>query len=132
MKTIVKNYRIGLLLLIAMTLAPALAFSQNNSPLYLPEIFTDIGTMAAAVVAIAAIVNNAINLKGFAKQLSSWAISLALAFIGWGLGAKIFNGLVWYQVLVTGFGVGLLANGVFDMPAVKFILQKLRIEPADR
>lgn len=64
-----------------------------------------------------------LKLEGFKAQLVSWLIGVAL-----GLGGVVLG---WIDTLpqgvLDGFLAALVANGVFDIPLVKALLEFLRI-----
>ena len=49
------------------------------------------------------------------KHALSWTVSIGVAFVYNFLDLGIFAGLKWYNVLVYGFIIGLISNGVFSL-----------------
>lgn len=125
-----KNFIKSLLTLVLMLVLPVFLFAQDGSTLSgdIQSYFVSIAALASLVVIISSWINNLLNLKGFYKQLSSWIIALILSFIGWALQIGMFVGLQWYIVILYGFGVGLVANGIFDISIIQLVLKFLKIE----
>ena len=60
--------------------------------------------------------------KGWMKQIASWLVALILSMAGWWLKLGVFDGLIWWHALVFGAGVGLAANGFFDIKLIQTML----------
>jgi len=90
--------------------------------------FLSIGALVPLVVILASFVNSKLKLSGFLKQLVSWIISILLCFVGWYFKLGVFEGLIWYVVLIYGFAVGLAANGFFDIKLIQAILKAVKLE----
>jgi len=81
-------------------------------------IFAAIATVSSAVSA--AVLGACKITKSWLQQLIAWVIAIALSFAAWGL--HLFPAITspeWLAILVQGFFVGLVSNGVYDIEAVK-------------
>ncbi len=109
---------------------PVMIFAQDGNAITgdIQSYFVSIAALASLVVIVSSWLNNLLNLSGFYKQLSSWVIAIILSFVGWALQIGMFVGLQWYIVILYGFGVGLVANGIFDVSIIQFVLKFLKIE----
>lgn len=90
--------------------------------------FLSLAALVPLVVLIAAFVNTRLKLSGFLKQFVAWLISILLCFVGWYFKLGMFDGIVWWIVLIYGFAVGLAANGFFDISLIQAILKALKLE----
>lgn len=64
--------------------------------------------------------------KGWVKQLISWIVPVVLSVLGFCLGLGLFAGYGaltawtgWVYTILTGFGVGLISNGLYDISGVQ-------------
>lgn len=114
------------LLVLAMFAIVISAMAQSPEMVAVNEYFGSIATLVALVPLITQFPKKWFNLQGIWIQVVSWLISVALAFIGWGFGLGMFVEItVWWHVLAVGVGVGLAANGVFDISYVRMFLNWL-------
>ncbi len=135
MKTIVnfckKHFKLLIFSFISLiaVFIPFTTFAQDGfNFLEIGNSFADISTMIPLVLFLSSGLNNLLSLKKFGKQLVSWLIAIALAYIAWFLKLGMFEGQTWYMAGITGVAVALVANGIFDIPAVKLFLKWLKIE----
>lgn len=92
----------------------------------LSTVFGSLSSILGAVLFITEFIKKHVKVEGGIYQLFSWLISITLCFIGWLLNIGIFIGIEeWYSVLACGIGIGLAANGIFDIKIVKAILQAI-------
>jgi hypothetical protein len=99
----------------------------------LPIDFSTLAGVAAVNVFITeAIVKGCKVTKDWAKQLISWATPLLLSIVGllcqFGLFADyghITDWHAWIYTIVTGFGLGLVSNGLYDIPFIQQFLEWL-------
>jgi len=86
--------------------------------------FGSLSAMATLVVIISGYLNTHVlkTLSSTIKQIVSWAVAIALAFIGQmkGLGVVAEANTLW--TIINGLAVGLVANGLFDVNLVQSIL----------
>lgn len=64
--------------------------------------------------------------KGFYKQLISWAIAILILLIMCFANFGYAKDFVWWLAILHGFAAGLASNGVFDIPVLKAILDKIQ------
>jgi hypothetical protein len=96
----------------------------------LPIDFSTLAGVAAVNVFVTeAIVKGCKVTKDWAKQLISWATPLLLSIVGllcqFGLFADygpITDWHAWIYTIVTGLGLGLVSNGLYDIPFIQQIL----------
>lgn len=67
--------------------------------------------------------------KSWVKQLISWGVAIVLCVIGFLIGLGLFSGYGaitawtgWVCTIMTGVGVGLISNGLYDIDGVKKFL----------
>lgn len=97
------------------------------------ECFSTLGGMSALSVVITDALVRSFNVtKGWVKQLISWLVPVLASCFGllcqFGLFAAFGPITAWYAwvyTILTGFGVGLISNGLFDIDWVKTLLDKL-------
>lgn len=67
-----------------------------------------------------------LKLDGWKAQAMTWAVAIALAFVGqWkGLGFFAETDVLW--TVLNGLGVGLVANGVYSVEIVQSVLALLK------
>ena len=85
--------------------------------------FVSFGALAVLTAFIAAFLNGLLKItKGFVKQLIAWAVGIILIIgsklIGFGYAVE----LTFLAALMHGIGIGLAANGVFDVPIIKTLM----------
>ena len=99
----------------------------------LPIDFSTLAGVAAVNVFVTeAIVKGCKVTKDWAKQLISWATPLLLSIVGllcqFGLFADygpITDWHAWIYTIVTGLGLGLVSNGLYDVPFIQQLLDWL-------
>jgi hypothetical protein len=99
----------------------------------LPIDFSTLAGVAAVNVFVTeAIVKGCKVTKDWAKQLISWATPLLLSIVGllcqFGLFADygpITDWHAWIYTIVTGLGLGLVSNGLYDVPFIQQFLDWL-------
>ena len=93
-------------------------------------LYVDLLSLVAAVALFSEWVLNVVTVKKFLAQLVTWGVGIVFAFVGWffelGFLAITPAGdpYLWYEVLIIGVGVSLIANGVWPY-IIKQILEKL-------
>lgn len=88
--------------------------------------FTNFGTFALLTAFIATFVNGLLNIvKKWPRQMVAWGVAIILLVVtdllNWGYAAE-FPILL---AVIHGFGAGLAANGVFNIPIIKAILNAI-------
>lgn len=89
------------------------------------SIFTTLASLVAGVPVVTQAIKRIINkdLPGWANQLISWIIGIAITMFGWFFDLGCLADANWWQALIVGFGVSLAANGVFDINLIKWLLE---------
>lgn len=55
------------------------------------------------------------------QRIISWTIGIILGLFAWIFNLGMFEGLVWWQALLWGFGAGLSSNGIFDTGLIEWL-----------
>lgn len=91
--------------------------------------FATIGGVAALNVIVTEFLNKAVGAKGWVKQVVSWVCPLVIAIVGLVFGWGIFAGYgtigsvaAWFYTILTGFGIGLVSNGLYDIKYVQKVI----------
>ena len=83
----------------------------------------------AIVTSLSSFINKYLDEKtGWFKQKLSWFVAVAVAMLAFLLNLGIFEPLLWWEALLTGVCGGLVANGVYDIPAIQELLLKLKLK----
>lgn len=96
----------------------------SNPALWLGS-FAGVSLLTAFVTAF---VNGFLKIvKSFPKQLVAWGVAIAITLLGDLLNIKIVYtwDFPWWLALINGLAAGLASNGVFDIPVLKAILDKI-------
>nr|WP_321409355.1 hypothetical protein [uncultured Carboxylicivirga sp.] len=124
----------GIAMILSFSL-PLMAFAQSISPdvaavdiFNLQAYFVSIAAMAGVILPVTSFVNKLFKLTGAWKQVLSWAVAVGLGVLAWLLKWGIMADVDWYWMLLYSALAGLVANGLFDIPAIKIILQLLKLE----
>ena len=86
------------------------------------EIITNVGLMAALAIVSSEYLSRLTNFSGFVAQVQSWAVSVLIASIASYLGIGIFPNVSFLSTALYGLLVGLVANGIFEIPFTKTVL----------
>ena len=86
------------------------------------ELITNVAILAALVVVASEYLSKLTKAGGFWAQFQSWAVSVVLAGVASYLGLGIFPNVSLLAILLYGLLVGLVANGVFEIPYTKTVL----------
>lgn len=87
----------------------------------IPEMYWLIfGAIATVSTAVTATFTNWFKAKGVWKQIISWVTAVALTFAAWGLNfIPALGQPEWFWVALQGICVGLVSNGIYDVPFIK-------------
>ena len=87
----------------------------------IPEMYWVIfGAIAAIATAVAATINGWFKAEGVWKQIISWITAIGLTFAAWGLQfIPALGQPEWLWVGLQGVCVGLVSNGIYDIPFIK-------------
>jgi hypothetical protein len=94
----------------------------------LSSYFVSFAALVPLVVLVSSFVNSKLKIAGFWKQLASWAVSIIICYLGWWFKLGMFENLTVWIVGLYGLGIGLAANGVFDIAFIQSILAGLKLE----
>lgn len=86
-----------------------------------------LGGFAAAIVVVAELVNRAIKASGFGAQLVAWVLGIGIAVLADVLNLGMFVPLSTLESGAVGLAAGFVANGIFDVPFIQTILEKIGI-----
>jgi opacity protein-like surface antigen len=120
-----------LLIAVSMLLFALPVFSQDVEPpqnwLAVVEGFsTWFGTfagIAALGTFVAGFVNGLIkSTNKFLRQFIAWVVCIALAVVGNLVNLGFLSEATWLITVIYGFGAGLVANGLFDVPLVYAVI----------
>jgi len=81
-----------------------------------------------AVTTLTSLIGGWFKKDGWFKQKLSWFIAVAVAMLAWVLNLGLFDPVLWWEAILIGVCGGLVANGVFDIPALKELLKKIGLE----
>lgn len=73
---------------------------------------------------IAGAINGKFNPSAIWRQVIAWVIAIALTVGGYFLGLVVVAEPAWLTLTATGIVVGLVSNGVYDIPAIKELVKK--------
>ena len=96
--------------------------------------FSTLGGFSALNVVVTEMINSAFGIKaGWLKQLISWVCPMLLSILGFVFGFGIFGayGTIssvsgWIYTVLTGLGLGLTSNGIYDIEWVQNIIKNVK------
>lgn len=96
--------------------------------------FSTLGGVSALNVVVTEMINSAFGIKaGWLKQLISWVCPMLLSILGFVFGFGIFSayGTIssvsgWIYTVLTGLGLGLTSNGIYDIEWVQNIIKNVK------
>lgn len=96
------------------------------------EIFATIATMVGVVTLVTNWIVELFKANGTWKQVIAWVLSVVLAVVGMFGGYGLFEAFTtlpvwegWTFTVLTGLGVGLASNGLYDVPYVQKLLESI-------
>lgn len=96
------------------------------------EIFATIAAMVGAVTLVTNWIVELFKANGTWKQIIAWVLSILISVVGMigGYGMfEVFTTLPvwegWTFTVLTGLGVGLASNGLYDVPYVQKLLESI-------
>lgn len=95
------------------------------------ECFSTLASLSAISTYLTQQINNLFKVENAsAKQVISWVVAIALSILGLvgGLGLFASYGAMtepmsWVYTIITGFGIGLSSNGLYDINVIKQMLE---------
>lgn len=96
--------------------------------------FSTLGGVSALNVVVTEMINSAFGVKAsWLKQLISWVCPMLLSVLGFVFGFGIFAayGTIssvsgWIYTVLTGLGLGLTSNGIYDIEWVQNIIKNVK------
>lgn len=96
--------------------------------------FSTLGGVSALNVVVTEMINSAFGVKAsWLKQLISWVCPMLLSVLGFIFGFGIFGayGTIssvsgWIYTVLTGLGLGLTSNGIYDIEWVQNIIKNVK------
>ena len=96
--------------------------------------FSTLGGVSALNVVVTEMINSAFGVKAsWLKQLISWVCPMLLSVLGFVFGFGIFGayGTIssvsgWIYTVLTGLGLGLTSNGIYDIEWVQNIIKNVK------
>ena len=96
--------------------------------------FSTLGGVSALNVVVTEMINTTFGIKGARlKQLISWVCPMLLSVLGFVFGFGIFAayGTIssvsgWIYTVLTGLGLGLTSNGIYDIEFVQNIIKNVK------
>ena len=96
--------------------------------------FSTLSGVSALNVVVTEMINSAFGVKaGWLKQLISWVCPMLLSVLGFVFGFGIFGayGTIssvsgWIYTVLTGLGLGLTSNGIYDIEWVQNIIKNVK------
>ena len=96
------------------------------STLFTTEFWYYAPILSTLTVAVAGAINGKFNITtGFWPQLVSWITGAVLTVAAWFLGFVPLGQPTWLAILCLCGVVGLSSNGIYDIPFIKGIIDKL-------
>jgi hypothetical protein len=88
--------------------------------------FLSFGGVSALTAFLATVVIGLLKIvKKFPKQLIAWLVGMVVLLVSTLFNFGYAKDFPWYIALLHGFAAGLAANGLFDIPLLKAILDAL-------
>lgn len=82
-------------------------------------------TVASIAVVITGFINGLFAIKGFWQQIVSWFVAGGLAVGAHFLGLMVVQEPLWLNLTCSGLIVGLVSNGIYDIPTIQKYIDKL-------
>jgi hypothetical protein len=125
-----------LLFLMFLVAAPIVLLAQDSLGIEVPEDVWEVlgdpnkwlGTLVAIAGVSVLLTQTVVRLWGaewkkWVKQVISWALGIVLALLANAINIGFLAEETWLMTVLTGLGVGLVSNGIFDAAFVKAILE---------
>jgi hypothetical protein len=103
---------------------------MDVSTLFTVEFWYYAPILSTLTVALAGAINNKFNItSGIWPQLVAWICGSVLTVGGWLLGLIPLGTPTWLAVVCLCGVVGLSSNGIYDIPFIQSIVDKLKFVP---
>jgi len=93
----------------------------------LVQYFQSLPLIAALIITVSEYLTRFTKVYGLWAQIQSWAISIAIALLGYFLQLGIFEGINLLWTFIYGISAGLIANGLFDFELIKAFLELIKV-----
>lgn len=126
-----KVFTILLLSLACLTFTiPAIAQATDpvDPAVDIPGYFASLATVASLGLILTALITKNIDVNSTFKQIISWIVCIALAFVGYFFDIGMFVGINVVWTIILGFASGLLSNGTYDIKLIQGILEFLKLK----
>ena len=84
--------------------------------------FGSLALVASLVTIVTGYINTKTNANTTIKQITAWAVSLAVCFVGSFMHLGIFADMTIINTALNGIAIGLVSNGIFDLEFVQSLL----------
>lgn len=125
--------RIAFFLIAMLTIfaAPVIMAQTIDPPASIIDLLANLNIYLASMVGVAAmstflgaLLNGLLKIvKPFVKQLVVWLVAITVMVIANAVNIGYGGEFTYWQSLLHGLGAGLVANGIFDIPIVKAIME---------
>jgi hypothetical protein len=117
-----KKFLFLMSLLIFVFVVPVFAQASPDPPTGIIGSFATIAGVVSLTLLITGWIKTALKLVGKWARWVSWAVAIVISLVGWMLNFGLFEPLTWYIAIGYGFGIGLVANGLFTADTIQLIL----------
>ena len=94
--------------------------------LFTSDFWWEATSLSSATVALAGAINGKFNItKGFWPQLVAWVTGCVLTVLAWFLNLIPLGEPTWLAVACLCAVVGLSSNGIYDIPFIQSIIDKM-------
>lgn len=98
---------------------------QTFISFFTENFWATVAVIVAMTTTLTEAINNILNPNRIWKQVIAWIVSVVLTVIGYFLGYVTVVEPTWLTLTITGVIVGLAANGFYDIPAIRSLMEKL-------
>ena len=100
-------------------------FIMDVQALFTTEFWYYAPILSAQTVTVAGAINGKFNIEGFWSQLVAWVTGAILSVAGWFIGIVHVGEPTWAAVICLCAVVGLSSNGIYDIPFIKGLIDKI-------
>lgn len=86
-------------------------------------------TLGTVATTITGVINGKLQPNNIWRQVIAWLVSVVLTVGAYFLELIVVEDPVWLTLTATGLIVGLVSNGIYDVPTIKNLIKKLFNEP---
>ena len=127
-----KRFVFFIMTVVLLFAAPLVIFCQDvQPPASIVDLLTNLNMYLGSMIGVAAmttflgaLLNGLLKVtKPFVKQLLVWVVAIVILVVSNLVNVGYGKEFTIWQSLLHGFGAGLIANGIFDVPIVKAIVE---------